>query len=151
MNGFESLAAGVGQWRGTNRLHDPHTGGPDDSPSTLTIAPMVGGKFLRLEYDWVYGGKPQQGALIIGQEADAGKVTAFWMDAWHMGDVALICHGVAEADDSLAVQGTYPAPPGPDWGWRIVLRAEPQTLRLLMVNIFPDGKEEAAVEAAYCR
>ncbi len=51
---------------------------------------------------------------------------------------------------SLSVQGTYAAPPGPDWGWRITLSLdEDNWLRLGMVNIFPDGKVVDAVDARY--
>jgi hypothetical protein len=59
--------------------------------------------------------------------------------------------GQAAELESIAV-GSYAAPPGPDWGWRIEIAAEQcKALRLVMFNIWPDGKEELAVEAAYVR
>jgi hypothetical protein len=48
--------------------------------------------------------------------------------------------------------GSYAAPTGPDWGWRIALRAESRdAFTLLMYCITPDGQEALAVEAASAR
>jgi hypothetical protein len=52
----------------------------------------------------------------------------------------------------LIVQGSYPAPSGPDWGWRITLE-QPYTnaLEMMMTNILPDGTEDLAVRACFTR
>ena len=64
----------------------------------------------------------------------------------------MFCRGGLQPDGTLAVQGTYPAPTGPDWGWKIVLDPSlPDGLRMTMINISPDGEEALAVEAVYKR
>jgi hypothetical protein len=53
-----------------------------------------------------------------------------------------------------SVRGTYAAPPGPDWGWRIDVTPDGDKLRIEMHNVWPEeqgGKEELAVEAVYGR
>jgi hypothetical protein len=149
MNPVESLAACAGRWAGTSTLHDPHTGRPYESPSKLAVTPVVGGRFVRLDYDWVYQGRPQEGSLLVGFDKDAPS--AYWIDTWHMGRAALICTGTADGE-RFTVRGTYPAPPGPDWGWRIDLTPAAGILRVAMFNVFPaelGGKEDPAVEATY--
>jgi hypothetical protein len=48
------------------------------------------------------------------------------------------------------VRGSYAAPPGPDWGWRITLAATATSeIEISMFNIDPNGKEELAVRATY--
>jgi hypothetical protein len=52
----------------------------------------------------------------------------------------------------LSVAGTYAAPPGPDWGWRITIEPQsPAAFRLRMYNISPAGPSDLAVEAIYAR
>jgi hypothetical protein len=52
MNPVEALVAGAGSWRGENTLQDPHTGKPEESPSTLTVTPVLGGRFVRIDHTW---------------------------------------------------------------------------------------------------
>ncbi|MEP7187837.1 MAG: hypothetical protein ABI901_01445, partial [Roseiflexaceae bacterium] len=49
-SGLDKLAPCVGDWQGMNRLHDPNTNAPDDSPSTATVVLMLDGKFIRIDY-----------------------------------------------------------------------------------------------------
>ena len=150
MGALERLAACAGRWRGSNRLHDPHTGKPEDSASTAVLAELLGGRFVRLDYTWSYRGVPQEGSLLIGRQAARGKATAHWIDSWHMSDGVMACEGTVDPDGGIDVRGSYAAPPGPDWGWRILLRpAGGATLQLVMYNVTPDGREELAVEAKY--
>jgi hypothetical protein len=52
----------------------------------------------------------------------------------------------------VVVRGSYPAPTGPDWGWRIELDLRlADQLQMRMVNITPDGQEMLAVQAVYAR
>jgi len=150
MNPLEPL---VGRWCGTSTLQDPHTGKPDGSPSVLTGTPVLGGRFVRLDYTWAYQGAPQEGSLLVGFDAKAGSVSAHWIDSWHTGTAA-IAFAWMSSGGALSVRGTYPAPPGPDWGWRIDLTADDAALRVVMFNVWPTdqgGKEELAVEAVYTR
>jgi hypothetical protein len=151
MTALESLLSSAGRWIGTSRLQDPHAGSPDDSPSTATVTPILGNRFVRLDYTWAYRQAPQEGSLLIGYDKSASEVTAQWIDTWHMSDKVMACRGPSDAAGTISVRGSYAAPPGPDWGWRIVITLCGQTLRIVMFNISPDGQEDLAVDADYKR
>ena len=152
MSGLDRLAACAGRWEGSSRLHDPHTGKPEDSASTAVLAPLLGGQFIRVDYTWSYQGAAQEGSLLIGYRFEPGKATVHWIDSWHMADVVMACEGTVDEDGTIAVRGSYAAPPGPDWGWRIELRpASGSSLRVVMYNVTPNGEEALAVEATYAR
>jgi Protein of unknown function (DUF1579) len=152
MSALDGLAACAGSWRGTSTLQDPHAGKPDESASTATVTPVLGGRFVRLDYTWSYGGQPQEGSLLVGWQKKPGTVTAHWIDSWHNGSGSMSLTGPApDGGSTLTVRGSYPAPPGPDWGWRIDLTPGGGTLSVVMHNVWPEGKEELAVEAAYTR
>ena len=151
MNPLERLTACAGSWRGTNTLQDPHTGKPEESPSTLTVTPVLGGLFVRLDYTWDYQGKPQEGSILVGFEPKAGEVSAHWIDTWHMGRLVLRCLGSSPSEGTIAVRGSYAAPPGPDWGWRIEIVSTDDAVRITHTNIDADGMEDLAVEAVYSR
>jgi Protein of unknown function (DUF1579) len=146
----EALTPCAGRWAGTNRLQDPHANIAGDSPATAVLTPVLGGRFLRLDYTWAYRGAPQEGSILFGGDP-AGALTAHWIDTWHMGDLVMACRGAVEAGGVVSVRGSYAAPPGPDWGWRIDLYPGADKLRVVMFNIWPDGREELAVEATYTR
>jgi hypothetical protein len=103
-----------------------------------------------LEYSWSYQGKPQHGSLVLKLEGP--MVNASWTDTWHTGNQPMALTG--KNAPILSVRGSYAAPPGPDWGWRIKLSAPGEQLRMVMWNIAPSehgGKEELAVEAVFKR
>jgi hypothetical protein len=151
MSGLDGLAALAGRWQGTSTLQDPNTGGPDESASTAEVTPIIGGRFVRIDYTWSYGGKPQEGSLLLGYQAKAETATGHWIDSFHNGDKVMVCAGTVPADGPFSVRGSYAAPPGPDWGWRIDVLAEGDALRIVHYNIWPEGKEELAVESRYTR
>ena len=152
MSALDRLAACAGRWEGSNRLHDPHTGKPEESASTALAIVLLGGRFIRLDYDWSYRGAGQEGSLLIGYQSDHGKATVHWIDSWHMADAVMACEGTVDEDGTIAVRGSYAAPPGPDWGWRIELRpASGSSLRVVMYNVTANGEEALAVEATYAR
>jgi predicted enzyme related to lactoylglutathione lyase len=143
------LAACAGRWKGSNRLHDPFTKAPEDTPSALTIMPVLQGRFLRVDYGWSYQDSPQEGSMVFGADPEGGEVNAHWIDTWHMSQKAMLCSGRAE-DGRIVVRGSYACPPGPDWGWQIELRLAPgKALQILMFNISPEGDSSPAVEASY--
>jgi Protein of unknown function (DUF1579) len=150
VNPVESLAACAGSWRGANTLQDPNTGKPEESPSTVTVTPVLDGRFVRLDFTWAYQGKPQEGSLLVGFDPKSGEVSGHWIDSWHMGRAVLACKGTA-AEGTIAVRGSYAAPPGPDWGWRIEITPGSEALRITHTNIDADGTEDLAVEGIYSR
>ena len=152
MSPLDAFSACAGIWRGMSTLQDPHAGIAAESPSTAAVGPVPGG--VRLDYGWSFQGKPQQGVILFGTDDEAGAVTALWTDTWHTGNQPMACAGPKPGGSTLSVRGTYAAPPGPDWGWRIHVTPAGDKLRIVMHNVWPQeqgGKEELAVEAAYER
>ncbi|CAA9350653.1 MAG: hypothetical protein AVDCRST_MAG68-3562 [uncultured Gemmatimonadetes bacterium] len=148
MNGLETLAACAGRWRGTSTLQDPMRGVAEESRSDMEVTPVLGGTFVRVDYTWAYGGTPQEGSVLVGLD---GAASGHWIDSWHMGKKGMACTGPAPADGTFRLTGAYAAPPGPDWGWRIDLTPGPDSLRMGMTNVSPEGEESPAVEAVYVR
>jgi hypothetical protein len=71
-------------------------------------------------------GRLRNAALLVkGRDYHRNRgcdgVLAAWTDSWHMDHKLMVCRGDIDAT-SLRLLGTYAAPPGPDWGWRIVIR-----------------------------
>jgi hypothetical protein len=152
MNGLDSLIGLNGSWQGPNQLWLPPAEMPYESQSMASITPMLGGKFVRIDYTWAFDGQPQEGLLLVGYEMKEDVITAVWVDSWHTSSKFMICQGVAEGDGQIVVRGSYAAPPGPDWGWRIVIGpGDGDTFRLVMYNIPPEGQEDLAVEANYTK
>jgi hypothetical protein len=150
VNPVEALTAVAGQWSGTNTLQDPNTGKPEDSPSTVTVTPILNGRLVRLDYTWGYQGKPQEGSLLVGFDPKSGEVSGHWVDTWHMGRAVLACKGTT-AEGPIAIRGSYAAPPDPDWGWRIEIAPGTDDLRITHTNIDAEGTEDLAVEGVYSR
>ncbi len=151
MNILDKLVIYAGNWSGTNTLQDPHSGKPEESPSAATLIPVLGGRFVRIDYTWSYEGSPQEGSLLIGYEAENNLASAYWIDSWHMGNKVMSCSGAAN-DSGLSVRGSYGVPDGPEWGWLInITLEEDQRLGIVMFNVEPNGKEWLATEAHYTR
>ena len=150
---IDLFASCAGTWHGTNRLWDPHTQKPDDTPSRMSLTPILGGRFVRIDYSWSYHGEPQEGSYLLGGDAKDATVTLHWIDTWHMATKGMVCQGPAGDAHGVDVRGSYAAPPGPDWGWRITLQLDSgnQTLQGRMYNVEPAGREAPAVEATYTR
>jgi len=146
---FEKIAACKGHWAGRYVLQDPTNNIADDSESSLSVVTVLFGRFVRMDYDWSYQGKPQEGSILIGRNPKSGEVTAHWIDTWHNGYGAMASTGADSDGDSLELRGSYPAPPGPDWGWRTVITPGAGSLDVLMYNVWPEGKEEIAAEMRY--
>lgn len=150
MNNLQPLIDLAGRWRGTSVFQDPSNNLQDESLSTATITPIVHGRFVRFDYTWAYNGKPQEGSFLIGLVRSTSALTMHWIDSFHMSDVVMACQGTIDEAGTIDVRGSYAAPPGPDWGWRTVFTLTPNSIRMVMFNIWPEGKEELAVEAEYC-
>ena len=148
---IDRLIGFAGNWQATYRLWMSPEQVPLESPSRAIVSPMVNGKMVCIEYDWVADGKLVEGELFVGYETQAQRVTVVWVDAWHNGERFMISQGEVRPDGALSVLGSYPAPAGPDWGWRTVIEVEAERFCLRMYNIPPGMAELLAVEAIYTR
>ncbi len=148
----DSLRGLAGDWTATYRLYEAASVAAQEPASTVSVTPAAGGRFLRIDYTWTYQNKPQEGSLLIGCDGTGKPAHAVWIDSWHMSDAFMIIKGLITTAQALDVRGSYPAPPGPDWGWRTVIEPRgPNVFDMVMWNITPDGREEIAVEAEYSR
>jgi hypothetical protein len=68
-----------------------------------------------------------------------------------MKDDIMVCDATG-GGGVVSLRGSYAAPPGPDWSWRIEIEAEGVSFLLVrMFNITPLGEEALAVLARYER
>ena len=149
---LERLTASAGAWQGTSTLQDPGRLEPETTPSSLTITPILNGRFVRLDYTWSYKGAPQAGSMLVGHQKSAKTISIHWIDTWHNSDNVMAMSAPAETSSLLTVRGSYPAPPGPDWGWKIALTPDVDgRVRIVMHNVSPEGEEYLAVEGEYTR
>ncbi len=147
-----SLKNLTGNWTADYRLRLPAPEAPQESASAASVTLVANARFLRIDYSWAYGSEPQEGSILIGCDSKDSSARAVWIDSWHMCDAFMVCTGAITTAGSLDLRGSYPAPPGPDWGWRtIIAPLSRDSFRLTMWNITPDGREELAVEAEYSR
>jgi len=89
--------------------------------------------------------------MLVGHIAETDVLTVHWIDTWHMSDKVMACQGRPKERGVIDVRGSYAAPPGPDWGWRIIIAPAQMSLGLVMYNITPAGQEALAVEASDVR
>lgn len=143
----------IGNWTGKNLLRLSWLTPPDHlSPTNLTVAPVAKGKFLSFAYDWSHEDISQEGLLLLGYDQKDRVVTAAWIDSWHMSSKVMAFTGRIDRHAAIEVRGSYAAPPGPDWGWRIVISVPSEgQLQITMYNCSPEGAEELAVQANYER
>jgi hypothetical protein len=151
MQSTDLRSALTGEWQGTKQLYlEPPPAAPQSSPSTLSVTPVAGGSFLQFNYTWSFEGEQQTGVLLFGYDEDNGA-SAAWVDSFHMSSKIFVCAGQV-AEGSAKMLGSYAAPPGPDWGWRITLRSVSATeFQIVMHNISPEGQEDLAVQIDYAR
>ncbi len=123
------------QWSGTNELWlDPSGDEADKSEATLQI------EASKLSYTWSQEGTQHGGSITWNEDRAA------FQDTFHASTPMALEH-VAGSWALLDVEGTYPAPEGPPWGWRIYLSLRPgdEELVLQMLNITPWGEDGRAV------
>ena len=139
----------VGKWTGSNLLRlSPDTRSDFFSSSKLTVTQVAKGKFLAFTYTWNHDNVPQEGMLVVGYDREQSIATAAWVDSWHMNSKVMFCQGTIDAQGSIDLRGSYEAPPGPNWGWHIIITAlSDNRLQLVMFNCSPEGEEELAVQA----
>lgn len=146
------LVGAMGAWDGRNKLWFEPTQPAVESATSAEIRGEAAGRMISVRYTWVYEGKPCEGILLLGDDMKAGRCDAAWADSFHNSHRLMPLTGAAAGDGVITVTGNYPAPPGPDWGWRITLEhSSPNAFVMRMHNIMPDGSEALAVEASYAR
>ncbi|MDQ3102186.1 MAG: DUF1579 domain-containing protein [Bacteroidota bacterium] len=145
------LKSFVGTYTGTsNTWFEP--GDPiDTSQVTGTLRMVLGDRFLMHEYSGSMEGKPLEGIALIGFSLGENRWQIAWLDSFHNGTRIMLSESSVGSDPSFPnVIGTYPAPPGPSWGWRTTIE-KPAEDRLVIThyNISPEGEEVKAVEFDY--
>jgi hypothetical protein len=139
----------TGEWKATNHLWFMPGTPAHDSASTLTVAPVVGDAVTMLRYTWSHDGALHEGVMLL-RDVSTAPPQIVWYDSFHTGGTFMVFGSGTRTDTLLAATGSYAAPEGPDWGWRIEVHTlEPGVLLLRHYNILPDGQEAIAVEARY--
>jgi hypothetical protein len=150
MNICEFLTPLAGAWHGSNRLWISSEEEPQESASTLTVTFSAQGKVAELRYTWSADDEPEDGLLLLREVRDG--VQAMWSDSWHTPDGFMPCSGSLDAQGIIQLRGSYPNPPGPDWGWRIEIDPrEGKRLQVRMFNQPPKEEETLAVQVVYLR
>lgn len=141
-----------GNWAGKNFLYLPWLKEtPFESASQAVIDFSAKGIFLKIEYDWFYDEKQQEGLILIGQEEASETIKSFWIDSWHLSDKFMVSEGKPKTD-LISVKGFYSVPEHPDWGWKTIFDIEDEnSFKILMYNVSPEGDETLAVETEYAR
>jgi hypothetical protein len=148
----EKLGSLTGEWKGTNQLHTPWMPVPlHSSDSAMRVSEQIKGQFLSFEYTWAYEGKPEEGIIIVGWDAQKNVVNAIWTDSWHSAHVLMNSEGSIDGDGNLSMKGHYKVEGHPDWGWRTDIIPLGDMFKLVMYNVTPEGEESLAVETEYTR
>ena len=145
----EMLASMAGEWTGRYRLYLEPGKLTAESDTSATVAPVLDGRFTRIEYDWTVDDARQLGEFLVGAPKGE-RLMASWVDTWHNGDAILFC----ESHGDASVIGQY----GPDddpWRWRTTFELDDSDggaeLVITAWNITPAGDEAVATEARYRR
>ena len=123
-----------------------------ESPSEAIIDFSAQGKFLKIEYDWIFESVRQEGLILLGNENDSDLIKSFWIDSWHLSDKFMVSEGERTENGAISMKGFYTVPENPDWGWRTIIESENEnSFKIVMYNVTPEGVEDLAVEAIYER
>ena len=141
----------AGEWEGTTKTWFEPDKLADESPWRGTIRLVAGGRFVMHEYEGSMQGKPLSGVAIYGYHLDPDRFEMAWVDSFHTGTSIMFFKGKNEGR-GYDVLGSYEAPSGPPWGWRMEIQ-QPEADRLIIThyNIPPDSQEAKAVETVYRR
>ena len=152
MNSKDRVASLAGRWSGNNRLWFNPADPAIESPTTAAVALIGREQFLEVRYTWTFEEQTQDGLLVLRLTEGDLPVDVFWLDSFHTGGGFMAFSRADDPSALVSVQGSYPAPEGPDWGWRIALHADaPDAFRMVMYNVMPGEPEMLAVEARYTR
>lgn len=143
----------VGRFSGRNQLWlEGPRAEPSESNAEVELEALLPGRLLRCSLKWRHEETHHLGALLLAWDRRADRVTGAWIDSFHQSGHVMHLEGTLAADGSVSLEGRYPAPPGPDWGWRIRLRSgSVDSLEIEIDNVDPEGNAELAVAISLAR
>ena len=144
------LAGMEGRWKGTNWLQVSPDQDAITSLSRADVKIAAKGRFVVISYEWAIEQEQHDGMLVCPcQQGDMSP--SAWLDSWHTPDGIMACQSHIDGSQIL-LQGSYPAPSGPDWGWKILVETPTRkSLKIQMTNVSPSGEEYLAVVLGYER
>jgi hypothetical protein len=146
----ENFTKLVGMWEGTNRLIMAPEDPVRDSDSIACVGLEANGKFLKINYEWTFDGKKQEGLMVYGFGKDS-RATSFWIDSFHQSGDFMNCVGKFD-DRKISVKANYTQPEYADWAWRTEVEyIDENSFSFTMFNVSPDGTEDVAVESKFKR
>lgn len=144
---FQKLA---GIWDGTNKLYLSPDEPVRDSKAEACVGLEAHSKFLKINYEWAFEGKPHEGLMLFGFGKES-KMTSVWIDSFHQSGDFMNCNGSIEGD-KISVKANYTQPEYADWGWRTNVEfINENSFSFTMFNIEPNGTEHITVEANFER
>ena len=147
---MEKLAPLVGAWEGACRTWFEPNVLADESDVRGTFRWILGGRFLRHDYEGSIQGKPRIGEETIVFNQASGKVQVAWIDDFHSSGAILFSEGELIDGGFQAVGGYDVGSESPPWGWRTkYLFGSADELTITAYNVTPDGVEAKAVETLY--
>jgi hypothetical protein len=128
------LDALLGTWSGRNGFRMMPLDAFVEAPASARSQGAAGSAMLTIAYTWSHPEDgPQDGQLVAWAGTDAATVAGVWADSWHQQPQPMALHGTREPDGALTLTGTY----AEEWGWRILVRADGDSLELRMDNVVP--------------
>lgn len=141
------LQNSLGNWTGTKKLWLAPGEQCRECDINVTVSETALGRCAVITYDWVFEGERQEGLLVFNSDSGKGNVQTAWVDSFHNANGIMLLKGRFTDLETIDVMGSYKAPTGPDWGWRIVLnKTDENTIKILNYNVTPGGEEMLAIE-----
>lgn len=130
------LARMAGDWQGTARTWFEPGKLASEAPIKGSMRVVLGGRFVVHEYEGGMEGADMRGISLHGYNLAAKRWETAAIDSAHHGTSVMLQIGADTPQPSAL--GHYPAPPGPDWGWRTTLELKSDTeLVITHYNIAP--------------